>query len=172
MNFKSVNTIIYCRHWAETVSFYRDVLGLPGQSLTEWLVEFEMSPDARLSVADETRTTIRSAGGTGITITIEVRDAHRARQCFETKGCNPGVLRVGKLGGDAFFMHDPEGTRLEFWSKSPETAREQMPPGDDLGPEPSRPVCYLKEFMAEYVAEETAAQDSPPKQHTDREEQA
>jgi hypothetical protein len=37
----------------------------------DWFVEFELSPDAFLSVANECRATVKSAGGKGLTCSRE-----------------------------------------------------------------------------------------------------
>ena len=72
------NTILYCCHWKETVSFYRDILALPVNFAADWFVEFQISSTAYLSVADEQRTTIKSSQGQGITLTFRVDSVHEA----------------------------------------------------------------------------------------------
>lgn len=57
MNIVRINTILYCRHWRETLDFYRDILGLDGRYLSDWLVEFELTEKSFISIADATRTT-------------------------------------------------------------------------------------------------------------------
>lgn len=120
MAMQCMNVILYCRAWHETVDFYRDVLRLPSKMSADWLVEFEVRPGASLSVADAKRTTVSSAGGTGITVTFKVEDVDRAWQDLRGKGAPTDPIRESRLGGRAFFLRDPEGHRLEFWSETPQ----------------------------------------------------
>jgi catechol 2,3-dioxygenase-like lactoylglutathione lyase family enzyme len=43
---RRVNTILYCRHWRETVAFYRERLGLKSAFQCDWFVEFRLTPTA------------------------------------------------------------------------------------------------------------------------------
>ena len=62
MQIESANIILYCRKWEEMVAFYRTALQLPVTTATDWFVEFRLTETSRLSVADETRTSIKSGG--------------------------------------------------------------------------------------------------------------
>ncbi len=79
MKIKAANTILYCKKWQETIAFYRDGLKLLAISSNEWFVEFKLNEMSRLSVADETRTSIRSGDGKGITISLQVSDIEQTR---------------------------------------------------------------------------------------------
>jgi len=113
-----MNVILYCRQWSEAVAFYRDTLGFPPKLATDWLVEFEAGPDLCLSVADAKRTTIQPAGGAGITVTFRVANVRGVWQDLLGKDVKVEPLRDNRFGGLAFFLRDPEGHRLEFWSES------------------------------------------------------
>jgi catechol 2,3-dioxygenase-like lactoylglutathione lyase family enzyme len=110
------NTILYCRNWDATVAFYRDVLGIRGNELAEWLVEFRLTPGAAISIADERRTSIQSGGGAGLTVSIGVEEVEAAREEIIARGGTPEPLR-SIWGSRAFFIRDPEGNRLEFWGR-------------------------------------------------------
>lgn len=114
--FQTVNTILYCQHWQETVYFYQHGLHLPINFASDWFVEFLLTDTARLSVADERRATIKSSAGAGLTLTFQVADIQAAWQSLYTKGSAPGAIRAHKWGAQVFYLHDPEGHRLEFWS--------------------------------------------------------
>ena len=114
--FQTTNTILYCQRWAETVAFYRQVLGLPVTVEKDWFVEFALTDSARLSVADEQRARIKSSGGVGITLTFQVADIQAAWQRVADGGGAPGPLRRHAWGAQLFYLHDPESHRLEFWS--------------------------------------------------------
>lgn len=109
------NTILYCRRWAETVRFYRDLLGLSAQPLSEWLVEFRLTADSFLGIADAARATIAPAGGAGITLSWQVADVAVFHRHLSDKGVAPGPI-TDRWGARCFYFHDPEGHRLEAWA--------------------------------------------------------
>jgi catechol 2,3-dioxygenase-like lactoylglutathione lyase family enzyme len=113
---RTANTILYCRQWQATARFYREVLRLPETHTSDWFIEFELTPTARLSVADERRASIRSAGGAGITITLQVEDIHAAHHRLTGQGAAPGPIQSHAWGAQVFYFHDPEGHRLEVWA--------------------------------------------------------
>lgn len=111
-----MNTILYCRHWRETVGFYRDHLGLSVRFETHWLVEFQVSEGGYLSVADERRSRIKTAAGAGLTVTLQVADADAAHSRLEAAGVKIDPVSTHPWGARLFRFHDPEGHRLEVWS--------------------------------------------------------
>lgn len=115
MNITATNTILYCSRWEETVEFYARGIGLEELTRNEWFVEFRLGRESRLSVANDRGTSITSAGGQGVTISIRVDDVVAARNELTGRGVAPGPLRA-VWGARAFYVHDPEGTRIEFWS--------------------------------------------------------
>jgi predicted enzyme related to lactoylglutathione lyase len=118
MQIKSTNIILYCKKWGETVAFYQTGLNLPVTASTEWFVEFQLTNTSRVSVADESRTSIKSASGGGITITLQVTDVETTRTQIETAGLHPTAIKE-VWGAKAFYVFDPEGNRIEFWSGRP-----------------------------------------------------
>ena len=112
---KRVNTILYCRRWAETVAFYRDALGFEISYQCEWMVEFYLFPNAFLSVADQSRTTISSSHGKGITLSFQINDLAAVHRDLNDLGLSPTSIRSQVMGADVFYLFDPEGTRIEFW---------------------------------------------------------
>lgn len=115
MHFETANIILYCKKWEETVAFYRSGLKLPVHACTEWFVEFILTDTSRLSVADESRTSIKSGGGRGVTIGLQVADITTARANLEDAGLNPTVVKE-VWGAKVFYAFDPEGNRIEFWA--------------------------------------------------------
>lgn len=113
---KAANTILYCRHWPETVQFYRDGLGLRINFSSDWFIEFQITSTAYLSLADERRATIKSSAGAGITVTFQVEDADQTWQMLRSAGLAPEPLRDHAWGARVFYLYDPEGHRLEIWS--------------------------------------------------------
>jgi catechol 2,3-dioxygenase-like lactoylglutathione lyase family enzyme len=112
---KRTNTILYCRRWAETVAFYRDRLKLEIAYQGDWLVEFYLSATAFLSVADQSRTSLSSAEGNGITLSFQIDDLIAVHRHLTDIGVAPTDIRAQVMGGDVFYIFDPEGTRIEFW---------------------------------------------------------
>lgn len=114
----TVNTILYCRKWEETVAFYETILDLRRLFSNDWFVEFELSGTARVSVADAARASIDSSEGQGITLSLEVEDVAATHARLSEAGVTPSPIR--KLWGQRVtYLRDPEGTRLEFWSRPP-----------------------------------------------------
>lgn len=119
LRVQTLNTILYVRRWAATVAFYRTTLSLGVTHETDWFVEFAVCGTARLSIADASRATIAPSGpGRGVTITLEVADADQAWHCLRSRGVEVGAPRDHAWGARVFYLRDPEGHRLEVWSKS------------------------------------------------------
>lgn len=118
---KSANTILYCRQWKETVAFYKELLGLPVSFSTPWFVEFALTDGACLSIADQRRTSVKSARGKGITLSLEVTDIVALRKKAAENGLKPSDIRHHAWNARIFYVFDPEGHRLEFWQ--PDTRR-------------------------------------------------
>lgn len=115
MEIQRANTILYCTRWSETVEFYENALRLPILVRKDWFVEFRLGRDVSLSIADEARATIHTSEGDGLTITLRVSDAATTREELVKRGLKPEPMRR-VWGSNAFFLRDPEGNRLEFWS--------------------------------------------------------
>ena len=115
MNLKTSNIILYCKRWKDTAAFYRDTLKLPVNFSNEWFVEFVLTDKARLSVADEEKSSIKSCRGKGITISLEIDEITTMYSSMEKAGLNPTPIK--KIwGSKLFYICDPEGSRVEFWS--------------------------------------------------------
>ena len=115
MPIKSSNIILYCKKFEEMVSFYQTTLRLPVTTSTDWFVEFKLTRTSRLSVANESRTSIKSGSGKGITIGLQVTDVETAHTQLENAGLTPTALKE-VWGARVFYVFDPEGNRIEFWS--------------------------------------------------------
>ena len=112
---KRINTILYCRKWDDTVTFYRDVLKLEVNHETEWLVEFQLMDNTFLSIANVAFTSIQSAKGFGITLSIQVENVDIAHRRLHEMRVETGPIKA-VWGARAFYTFDPEGHRIEFWS--------------------------------------------------------
>ncbi len=117
MDIKTANTILYCEKWEETVFFYKTLIGFEVISSRKWFVEFKLNKTSRLSIADEARASIESKGGKGITITMEVDDIELAHSYLNDAGVNSTSIKEHPWGAKVIHFYDPEGNRLEFWSK-------------------------------------------------------
>lgn len=126
MKIKSANTILYCKKWRETIAFYKDGLKLLAISSNEWFVEFKLNEMSRLSVADETRTSIKSGDGKGITISLQVSDIEQTRAELLDAGITPTSIKE-VWGSQAIYVRDPEGNRLEFWAGRARGSSNQKP---------------------------------------------
>jgi catechol 2,3-dioxygenase-like lactoylglutathione lyase family enzyme len=116
---KRANTLLYCRRWKPTVMFYRDRLGLEIAYQCDWLVEFHLCSTSYLSVADQSRASIPSAEGKGITLSFEIDHLSEIHRSFTESGLAPTAIRPWVMGADVFYLFDPEGNRIEFWCPCP-----------------------------------------------------
>lgn len=115
VTIERVNTVLYCAAWAHTVAFYRDTLGLPATFENDWFVEFRLTGDTFISVADASRASISAVGGQGITLTLQVADVARVRDLLAGR-CVTLTPISNRWGGMVCSCRDPEGHRIEFWS--------------------------------------------------------
>jgi uncharacterized glyoxalase superfamily protein PhnB len=115
---KTANTILYCKKWQEAVEFYRQKLQLPVTFAADWFVEFALCAGARVSIADERRARVKSSAGAGVTISLEVESADDAWEHLRAGGLAPQPLRDHPWGARAFYLFDPEGYRIEIWSRN------------------------------------------------------
>lgn len=114
MVIKRSNTILYCKKWSETVAFYRDIFAFEINYENDWFVEFQITPNSFLSIADETRATIHSVGGQGITLAWQVDNIQAIRNNLVAKGVI--VTEIKKRWGAAvMYLHDPDKHRIELW---------------------------------------------------------
>lgn len=112
---KRSNTILYCRNWEVTVKFYRDVLKFVINHESGWFVEFQLADNTYLSIANAENASIKSAGGRGITLSLQIEDVEKTHRRLNQIGMN--VSRIKRVWGSrAFYLFDPEGHRLELWS--------------------------------------------------------
>ena len=116
LSFQTTNTILYCKAWQATLTFYRQAFALAETFASDWFIEFALSPTARLSIADEARATVKSSAGQGVTLTFQVADVEQAWQTLNECGAMPGKIRRHAWGAQVFYLRDPEGHRLEIWS--------------------------------------------------------
>lgn len=114
MNIQQTNTILYCDDWAAAVAFYRDILHFSINYQNDWFVEFQLTAQSYLSVADASRATIDSVNGQGITLAWQVDDMQRVYADLQEQGITVTPIQQ-KWGAHLFYIHDPEGHRIEFW---------------------------------------------------------
>jgi catechol 2,3-dioxygenase-like lactoylglutathione lyase family enzyme len=117
-NILSSNTILYCRQWEKTVEFYRDGLKMPVLFSNDWFVEFKLTEQSRLSIADENRSAIKSCGGIGITLAIEVDNLETVWEYAKKNSLKPTWIQNHPWNARVFYLFDPEGHRIELWQPS------------------------------------------------------
>ncbi len=93
VQIKLANSILYCKKWEETVALYQTGLRLPITVSTEWFVEFKLTGTSRLSVADESHTSIKSSSGKGITIGLHVVDIVTTHSQLKEAELNPTAIK-------------------------------------------------------------------------------
>lgn len=82
----------------------------------DWYVEFRVTTDSSLSIADAARATIPDAGGLGITLSWRVADLSATRKRLVDHDLAPSDIRIVGDAAAAFYLADPEGHRIEVWS--------------------------------------------------------
>ena len=112
------NTIMYCKNWEKTVKFYKDMLNLPVSFSNEWFTEFHLGGNARLSIADERRSSQKSQDSRGITLALEVDNIDSVWTFINTRNLNPTEIRNHPWNARVFYFFDPEGHRIEIWQAS------------------------------------------------------
>ena len=119
MKIIAANTIIYCRNWEQTRHFYRDVLNLDiSFQKDEWFIEFSVNGAAHLSIADAARCTIPAGDGVGLTLSFFVQDLRAAQAVFSGHGIETTEIKAQGWRAPYFYVHDPEGVRIEFWTRN------------------------------------------------------
>ena len=119
----TTNMILYCKEWEKTVKFYRDDLSLPVNFMNDWFVEFCLTENSRLSIANEQRSTIKSPFKKGITIALQVEDIDAVWESVMKKKLEPTKIKPHPWDARAFWLFDPEGHRLEIWQFHKQTEK-------------------------------------------------
>lgn len=112
------NTILYCKNWFETMTFYKEIFRFPISLQKGWFVEFRLTDTTYLSIADEKRASIHSVEGQGVTLSWQVADIYEAHLGLQRHGIDIGEV-IEKWGSKLFYLHDPEGHRIELWQPLP-----------------------------------------------------
>lgn len=115
MKIHRTNTILYCSRWEATVRFYRDRIRLPVLLEKSWFVEFQLTENGCLSVADAAHTSVGSASGAGITLSWQVDDIDTVVARLVSDGIEVTPMKT-IWGASTCFLYDPEGNRIELWS--------------------------------------------------------
>lgn len=108
------NTILYCQRWAETVTFYQETFQFPVNFKNDWFIEFQIGTHMYLSIANAERATIRHVEGQGITLSWQVDNIEDIYRELQQKDFALGD-RQSKWNANLFYLHDPEGHRIELW---------------------------------------------------------
>lgn len=116
--YNKFNTILYCKKFAETVKFYRDILKFPVVFEKGWFTEFKITETSYVSIADEKKTSVKSSNGAGITLTFNVNDIDKTWNILQKNGIKPGSVMDHPWFSRCFYIFDPEGNRIEFWSEN------------------------------------------------------
>ena len=107
---------MYCNKWQEMTAFYRDGLKLEVAVSLDWFVEFRLNETACLSVADARRASVGSSEGKGLTVTLKVDDIRTVHRQIKETGLEPTPIKDHPWGAKVFYLRDPEGNRIEFWT--------------------------------------------------------
>jgi len=92
-------------------------LHLPVLFYNDWFVEFRLNEFSRISIADEARCSVKSSMGAGMTLSLEVNDIEAVRKTMVHRGVKPSEIRFHPWDARVFYVHDPEGYRIEIWQR-------------------------------------------------------
>ena len=117
MEILASNTILYCKNWKATVVFYREILGFT-ETFTkdEWFIELKITKGCHLSLADEANCSIKSSSGQGITLSFRVAELATIHHRLAMQGVQPTPITSHSWRAPYFYVHDPEGNRIELWN--------------------------------------------------------
>ena len=115
--FITTNTILYCTKWEQSVRFYKEVLNLPVLFSTDWFVEFYLTSNSRLSIADEKHASIKSNREKSITLSLEVENVDLIWSQMEKAELKPTAIVEHSWNARLFYIFDPEGHRIEIWQR-------------------------------------------------------
>jgi hypothetical protein len=96
------------------VTFYRNTFDFTVTYQNDWFVEFQLTIDSYLSIADESRASIQSVNGQGITLSWQVPQVSEMHAFLLEKNVVVSTISE-KWGAYLFYLHDPEGHRIELW---------------------------------------------------------
>lgn len=113
--YLTTNMILYCKNWDKTVQFYRYALALEATFSSDWFIEFSLNEKSRISIADQSRSSMKCTGQKGITITLQVRNIDDIWNDFNEKNLEPTPIKIHPWNARAFYVFDPEGHRIEIW---------------------------------------------------------
>jgi catechol 2,3-dioxygenase-like lactoylglutathione lyase family enzyme len=117
MEILASNTILYCKDWQAMVTFYKEVMGFR-QSFRkdDWFMELVVNDGSHLSVADEAKCSVKATSGQGITLSFKVARLTEVHRQLEEQGVKPTPIKSHSWRAPYFFIHDPEGNRIELWN--------------------------------------------------------
>ncbi|MEW6441737.1 MAG: VOC family protein [bacterium] len=119
LGIASFHTVLYCRKWAASVSFYRDVLGLTVSFENPLFVELRAASEARIGLLDASRTRYPDVEPKGVLLSFRVADVDKAHAWLRTKAVRLSDVKEHPWGARLFELEDPDGRRIELWAPAP-----------------------------------------------------
>ena len=121
MEILASNTILYCRDWKAMVTFYRELMGFqPTFTKDDWFMELRITEGCHMSIADEARCSIKATYGQGITLSFRVANLTAVQGRLAAQGARPTAITSHSWRAPYFYVHDPEGNRIELWNDKAE----------------------------------------------------
>ncbi len=122
---ESLHTVLICEKWEECVSFYKDVLGFPIVYERDRFVEFEVTPGARIGILRPLDPDTPKPSKERVILSLCVPDIEEAHAKLSTLYPDLPTIRKHPWGPRLFEFRDPEGWRIEFWSKEAPPSRSE-----------------------------------------------
>jgi catechol 2,3-dioxygenase-like lactoylglutathione lyase family enzyme len=118
MGVASFHTVLRCRKWSECMAFYRDVLGLSIVDRKEGFVEFQVTSTSRIGLIDTGGRREEDEGGRDrIILSFCVDNLEAVHEELSSRWPGTSGIRTHPWGDRLFEVEDPEGRRIEFWTR-------------------------------------------------------
>jgi len=93
--------------------------------INDWFVEFCLTENSRLSIANEQFSTIKSPAKKGITIALQVKDIDAVWENVMEKKLEPTKIKPHPWDARVFYLFDPEGHRIEIWQSHKQVEKQK-----------------------------------------------
>jgi catechol 2,3-dioxygenase-like lactoylglutathione lyase family enzyme len=110
------HVVLFCRKWDDSVTFYRDILGLPVTDRRKGFLEFQVTPEARIGLLREVRSPASVRRDDRFILSFRVPDIRATHRQLQARCPDLPAVREHPWGAWVFELTDPEERRLEFWS--------------------------------------------------------
>jgi len=114
---RSLHTVLLCERWEQCVSFYKDVLGFRVVDQRERFAEFEVAPGARIGILRPLHSKSQAGNRDRVILSLCVTSIEEVHARLKARCPDLPPIRKHPWGARVFELRDPEGWRIEFWTR-------------------------------------------------------